>query len=266
MDLKNKRVLLTGATGGIGSQLAMQLAQKGAKLALLSFDEKRLIALKSDLSLSGVEVISIAADFNNSASIDKVVEECTKQWGGIDVLINNAGLLDFVCFEQQSSQRIMQIMQVNTITPMLLTRALLPTFLNQHYGHIVNIGSIFGSIGFPHYATYSASKFAMRGFSQALRRELFDAPIKVTYIAPRAVKTELNDATTTEMMSATNVAMDDPKQVATKIIKAIEQERDELLIGQPESFFAWLNGVFPKLVSNGLKKQTRIARTYSFKN
>lgn len=171
-------------------------------------------------------------------------------------------MLDFTYFAQQNPARISQIMYVNAIVPMLLTRAVLPRMVARNSGQIVNIGSIFGSIGFPHYASYSASKFALRGFSQALRRELFDSNIKVTYVAPRAIKTPINNDASTEMMRATNTTMDDPKIVAEEIIRAITLQKDEYYIGQPESFFARLNGLLPDLVGGGLKKPTLIARKF----
>ena len=121
------------------------------------------------------------------------------------------------------------------------------------------IGSIFGSLGFPHYATYCATKFAVHGFSQALRRELVDTSIGVTYIAPRGIKTAMNDANTTAMMEQSGNKMDPPEMVASIIVKAIENEKQEVFIGQPQSFFAWLNGVFPQAVNFGLKKQTALA-------
>jgi len=179
------------------------------------------------------------------------------------VLINNAGLMDFTLFERQEPKRIEQVIGVNVIAPMLLVRAVLPLLLKQDSGRIVNIGSTFGSIGFPHFATYCASKFAMRGFSEALRRELVDSQIGVTYVSPRATKTPLNDDVTTRMLEETKTNMDEPEYVAGQIVLAIERDCKEHFIGQPESFFARLNGMFPRLVDNGLLKNTRIARKFA---
>jgi len=126
----------------------------------------------------------------------------------------------------------------------------------------VMIGSILGSLGFPHYATYCATKFAIHGFSQALRRELCDTNISVTYIAPRGVNTPMNDAATLAMLAKTGGNIDDPEKVAQMIVKAIEHQKQEVFIGQPETFFAWLNGVLPSAVNLGLKKQARLAREF----
>jgi short-subunit dehydrogenase len=256
--LLDKKILITGAAGGLGQEIARQLAMQGAQLVLLDRNEAQLMQLRQEINQSGGQAISIVNDF----SAENAAETIMQHAGDIDVLINSAGVLDFTYFAQQNPTRISQIMYVNAIVPMLLTRAALPQMMARNHGQIVNIGSIFGSIGFPHYASYSASKFALRGFSQALRRELFDSEIKVTYIAPRAIKTPINNDTSTKMMRETKTAMDDPKTVAAEIIQAILKQKDEHYIGQPESLFAWLNGVFPKIVGGGLKKPTLIARKF----
>lgn len=262
MKLQAKRILLTGAAGGLGQEIALQLAEQGATLALVDRNAEGLNQLCAQIIQSGGKATSIVNDFSAENAAEVVIAEAMQQLGSIDILINSAGLLDFTAFATQSPARISQIMTVNAIVPMQLTRALLPSLIQKNAGHIVNIGSIFGSIGFPHYASYSASKFALRGFSQALRRELFDSNIKVTYIAPRAIKTPINNAASSQMMQATNTNMDEPKVVAAEIIAAIIKQKDEHYIGQPESLFAWLNGLLPSLVSNGLKKPTLIARQY----
>ena len=122
--------------------------------------------------------------------------------------------------------------------------------------------SIFGSLGFPHCATYCASKFAVHGFSQALRRELVGTNIGVTYVAPRAIQSAMNDQNTIDMMHEAGQTMDAPEVVANIIGSALEKEKQEVFIGQPQSFFAWLNGVAPKLVNLGLRDQTALAKPY----
>ncbi len=269
MNLNGKCILLTGAGGGIGQPLALALANKGAKLALVDRDQVRVMALCEKINQSGGMAVAIISDFQetetNQNPAQAVVDEAIKRLGGIDILINSAGILDFTFFEEQSLARIEQMMHINAIVPIQLARALLPSLFARNTGQIVNIGSIFGSIGFPHYATYSASKFAVHGFSQALRRELADSNIIVTYIAPRAVKTPMNDQAAA-MLAATKTAMDDPQVVVAHIIKAIEAEKHEYYIGQPESFFSWLNGFLPYAVNIGLKKQARVARKFITRN
>lgn len=262
MQLKNKRILLTGATGGIGRHLAIALARKGAKLAIVGRDTDKLDDLAREISGKGGVVEKIVADFDIIGMAQIVAATAAEKLGGIEVLINNAAILDFIQFEDQPPERIAQMIHTNVTAPIQLARAVLPQFITNNQGHFVMIGSIFGSIGFPHYATYCASKFAIHGFSQALRRELVDTKIGVTYIAPRGVNTSMNDAATLAMLAKTGGNLDEPEKVAAIVVKALENEKQEVFIGQPESFFAWLNGVAPKLVNIGLKKQTQISKNY----
>lgn len=263
MQLQLQRILLTGAAGGIGRELAKLLAHKGARIVLLDRDAAGLTALLDEINAAGVsDVQLLALDLSDPASITLAIKQASAMLGGIDMLINNAGLLDFVAFSTQSAARIALTLQVNTLAPMLLTHAVLPQFHAQAKGTIVNIGSTFGTIGFPHYATYSASKFALRGFSEALRRELANTAIGVTYIAPRATSTAINSSASVSMMMAQGTKIDSAAFVAQKIVQAIELQKKEAYIGQPEGFFARLNAVLPRLVDLALKKKTIAAENY----
>jgi short-subunit dehydrogenase len=266
MQLKNKHILLTGATGGIGRHLALMLARKGANLALVGRDVNRLEALTQEITSKGGSAVIIIADFAQAGTAQQVIAEATQKLGSIDVLINNAGVLDFIQLEDQNPERIAQMIHTNVTALIQLTQAALPQFKAAKQGHYVMVGSILGSLGFPYYATYCASKFAVHGFSQALRRELIDTRIGVTYVAPRSVSTSMNDANTLAMLAKTGGNLDDPDKVAAIIVNAIEREKQEVYIGQPESFFAWLNGVAPKIVNLGLKKQAKLAKEFAVRN
>ena len=262
MNLTGKRILLTGATGGLGAELAMQLAEQGAVLTLVGRDENKLSQLKNTLDKSSSKTYYITADLNEPQANIHIIEAARKNMGDIDILINNAGVLDFIRFEHQTDERIAQMIHTNVTAPIQLTRAILGHFKSNNKGHIVFVGSIFGSLGFPYFSTYCASKFAVHGFSQSLRRELLGTDIGVTYIAPRGIKTPMNDARTVAMWEKDGSQMDDANTVATIIVKALIAEREEVFIGFPQSFFAWLNGAFPKLVSMGVRKTTLIARQF----
>ena len=262
MNLSGKRIILTGAAGGIGYRLALLLAEKGARLALVELNAQRVAQICAEIGQRGGFAAPIALDLCAEGAADQVLASALQALGGLDVLINNAGIMDFTLYEQQEPVRIAKVIEVNVTAPMLLVRAVLPHLLAQDGGRIVNIGSTFGSIGFPHFATYCASKFAMRGFSEALGRELVDSQVGVTYVSPRATKTPLNSAAVARMHEETKTNLDEPDYVAAQIVQAIERDCKEHFIGQPESFFARLNGVFPRLIDGGLLKNTRIARKY----
>jgi len=263
MNLSGKRIILTGAAGGIGYRLALLLAEKGARLALVECNAPRVEEICAEINQRGGFATPITLDLSADGAAAQAAASALQALGGLDMLINNAGIMDFTLFEHHDPKRIEQMISINVIAPMLLVRVVLPHLLAQNSGRIVNIGSTFGSIGFPHFATYCASKFAMRGFSEALRRELVDSQVGVTYVSPRATKTPLNNNVTTRMLEETRTNMDEPEYVAGQIVLAIERDYKEHFIGQPESFFARLNGIFPRLVDNGLLKNTRIARKYA---
>lgn len=127
----------------------------------------------------------------------------------------------------------------------------------------MNLGSTFGSIGYPGFATYCASKFALRGFSEALRRELADTPIKVLYIAPRATRTGMNTQSVVALNDELNVAMDDPKTVAAQIAAALQYEHELLYLGWPEKFFVRLNSLLPGIVDRALRKQLPVVQRFA---
>ena len=262
MQLAQKRILLTGATGGLGQVLAKKLAEQGGILGLVGRDPAKLQSMLLSLQAQGATAHCIVADMTEDGMVTKVLQQAAASMGEIDVVMLNAGILDFVAFEQQTEQRIAQVIHTNVTAVIQLARAFVAYFKQRGQGHFVFVGSIFGSLGFPHFATYSASKFAVHGFSQALRRELVDSKIGVTYIAPRAIDTPMNDERSNAMWQASGQAMDSAETVANRIVRALIKEEQEVYIGQPQSFFAWLNGVAPKLVNIGLKQQARLGRKF----
>ncbi|WP_200821245.1 SDR family NAD(P)-dependent oxidoreductase [Oceanicoccus sp. KOV_DT_Chl] len=168
MNLNGKTCLLTGASGGIGAAIATALDKAGARLILVGRNQSNLNVLMENLS--GKHHTAIAADLGTDQGIDQIHQACTD---GIDYLINNAGVNYFGLLPEQSAQQLRQMLEINVLAPMLLIQSLLPT-LTTNAATIVNIGSGFGSIGFAGYCGYSASKFALRGFTESLRRELAD--------------------------------------------------------------------------------------------
>jgi short-subunit dehydrogenase len=182
---------------------------------------------------------------------------------GANVLINAAGINPFGLFEEQSAGEIAKAFAVNALAPILLCHALLPVLRQQPRAQIVNVGSTFGSIGFPGFAAYAASKFAVRGFSEALRRELGDTAITVHYVAPRATATALATDRVRAMNAELGVGMDTPQTVAAEIERVLRKEQRERLIGAPERVFAKLNALFPAIVDRFLRRQLTVVRRYA---
>lgn len=259
MNLNNRRILLTGAAGGIGSAVAEALVLQGAKLLLAGRNEQELQKLSQRL-LSEHQIV--VADINTVEGREQVVQQCN-QSGGIDLIINLAGILDFQFFEQQSDHCIEQILTTNLISPMLLCNKLIPFLKQKTEAAIVNIGSTFGSIGHPGFTTYCASKFGLRGFTEALSRELADTNIKVFYLAPRATATNLNSDAITALNNALGNKTDSPYLVASALIYLLGSDKYQLYMGWPEKFFVRLNALFPMLVHNALVKKIPIIRKFS---
>jgi len=259
MQIENSRIVLTGAAGGMGQIIAKTLHARGARLALLDTNADALNGLLAELD----GAVAVPADLSSAAACQIAADQCRELLGGVDMLINLAGVNSFTAYEDESAEKIELMMHVNLLAPMWLSRALLPAMQEQDAGQIVNVGSIFGSIGFAYFTTYSATKFGLRGFSEALRRELADTAIKVSYIAPRAVKTAMNNDAIMRMGEATKMNMDEPEAVVAKIIAAIESDKKDTYFGFPESLFVRVNALFPRLVDGALAAQNRIARTFA---
>ncbi|MCL7461567.1 SDR family oxidoreductase [Pseudomonas sp. NW5] len=259
MNLADCRILLTGASGGIGEQLALQLAAAGAQLLLVARQRERLEPL---VARYPERIEAVCADLTQYAGREAVVEAVRRR-GGINLLINAAGVNRFGLFEQQSDETIAALLQLNVTATLQLTQALLPLLHQEEQAMVVNVGSTLGSIGYPGYAAYCASKFAVRGFSEALRRELADTPIKVLYVAPRATHTAMNDASVVAMNAELNSAMDTPAAVAAQVLEAIAHERKERYLGWPEKLFVRLNALLPRLVDRALRKQLPIIQRFA---
>ncbi len=258
--LRSKHVILTGAAGGIGSLLAKKLVAEGACVSMVDLNKDALQRLQKTLGSRNTHCI--AANITSHTERQKIIDESLERFAGIDILINVAGINPFGSYTAQSPELIQRTMEINTIAPMMLAHGVLPAMMKQGSGQIVNIGSTFGSIGFAWFSTYSTSKFALRGFSQSLRRELAGSGIDVSYIAPRAVKTAINSQAVYDMAKVVKMKMDEPEHVASEILKAIRQRKKEHYIGFPESFFARLNAVLPGIVDLALRKQNRVASRY----
>lgn len=254
MNLQDKQVLLTGASGGIGEKIAPALEAKGASLILVARNRNKLEALKNSLNYPQRHQV-LCVDFNQPDGIETLDEFCLAQIKKrrIDVLINNAGNNQFSFLAQRCAKSLQQEMHLNLMTPILTSQAALGWL--QRPGIILNIGSTFGSIGFPGYTSYCAAKAGVQRFSEALDRELDGAGIRVLYLAPRATATTLNDDRVTEMNRRLGNHSDAPEVVAQHVVTILEKERAAMWIGWPEKLFARINQLLPKLVSNSIRKQ-----------
>ena len=258
MKLENARILLTGAAGGLGHELAQRLYASGASLLLAGRDVQRLNALRTAL---GERAAVVAADLTRSEGVT-LTADAAREFG-VNVLINNAGASAFGLLENQSWLSVEQVLATSLEAPIHLTQALLPWLKAQPQAAIVNIGSTFGSLPFAGFTVYSAAKAGLRAFSQALRRELADTLVAVVHIAPRAIDTPMNGDAVNALNRALKSRSDNAAVVAAEIVAALVRNARELHIGFPERFFAWLNGVAPGLIDRGLAGKLPVVKQFA---
>lgn len=191
-DLTNKTALITGAGKGIGKALAESLAQEGVHLGLIARTAADLEALKAELTAKyDIRVAIATADVAVQEDVNRAVASLTEQLGAIHIVINNAGIAKFGKLVDMDPQEWERIIQVNLMGTYYVTRAVLPTMIEQNEGSIINISSTAGERGFATGSAYNASKFAVMGLTEALMQEVRKHNIRVTALTPSTVNTEL---------------------------------------------------------------------------
>lgn len=243
--LDDTNVVLTGAAGGIGSLVTRELRERGARV------------LGVDLAPCPHCNESLQGDLSAPAGLAELAGLLSKR--RVDVLINLAGVQYFGPLERQPVAAVQLAYAVNLLAPTLLSQAVLPQMKARGGGQIVNVGSVFGAIPFAHFVTYSAAKAGLRAFSEALRREVADAGIRVTHVAPRAVRTRFNSAEVLRFAELTRMNMDAPELVAARIAATVGTAQDNVVIGFPESLFVRVNALAPRLVDRALRANDRKA-------
>lgn len=188
-NFENKTVLLTGGSRGLGLIMARQLVQQGAKLAICARDELALERARKELEELGGDVLAVGCDVTDKAQVDEMVAEVRSHFGKIDALINNAGTITVGPMEEMTLEDYEAAMKLHFWAPLYTTLAVLPEMRQRKEGRIVNISSIGGKVSVPHLLPYSASKFALTGFSEGLRAELAKDGIVVTTVCPGLIRT-----------------------------------------------------------------------------
>ncbi|WP_234052772.1 MULTISPECIES: SDR family NAD(P)-dependent oxidoreductase [unclassified Xanthobacter] len=252
MRLEGKRVLITGGGSGIGRALAEEAARRGMDVALCG---RRPAALRDTAAAlpGATPPLLIPADITCAADRARIAASLDAEWGGLDVLVNNAGVVEGGPVEQVGDAALDTLFHTNVTAPIALTRELAPLLAAARPARVVNVGSMFGDIAYPGFAAYSASKFALRGFSSALRREWKGLGIGVTYAAPRATRTDAASAFD-GLIAATGMTLDAPERVAAGIWRAVERERDEAYPPGAERLFVLVQRLAPKLIDRALSR------------
>lgn len=191
ISLEGKKAIITGAGKGIGRATALALANEGVSLGLIARTEADLQKVADDVKGKGVEVAIATADVGANAQVTKAVDQLISELGTVDILINNAGIAKFGGFLELDVEEWERIIQVNLLGMYYVTRAVLPTMIEQKSGDIINISSTAGERGGPVTSAYSASKFGVLGLTESLAMEARKSNIRVTALTPSTVVTDL---------------------------------------------------------------------------
>ena len=223
MEIAGRSVLVTGASSGIGAALAPLLAERGARVGIVA---RRKDRLEEILERCGADARMWVADLGDVDRAVEVARDADEHFGGLDVLVNNAGMPKRRHVTTLTPDEVEETMRVNYLSPVRMTLALLPGMLERGRGCIVNVTSLGGRLGIKHEAAYSASKFALTGFSESMHVDLHDTPIDVRLVLPGAIDTEIWDQPDND-----DPIYDGPKEtpesVAEGIVAAIEGDQFE---------------------------------------
>lgn len=256
-DLRDKTVLITGGSRGLGLVMAREFARHGSRLALCARDEEELERARLDLEQFGVEVMVVRCDVRNRQEVNEMVAAVNTRFGNVDVLVNNAGVIQVGPLEVMTEEDFEQAMQAHFWAPLNTIMAVLPSMRQRKAGRIVNITSIGGKVAVPHLVPYSASKFALVGLSKGLRAELMKDGISVTTICPGLMRTgsprnadfkgqhrfeyawfSISDALPLLTVSAENAAR--------QIVRACKRGQAELVISIPAKIAVLFDALFPE--------------------
>jgi short-subunit dehydrogenase len=274
LSLANGVAVITGAAGGIGAALALQLAEKGCHMALADVNAKGLADVVEQAQAFGVKVTALVLDMAQPESAQALLAHVMAHHGRVTVLVNNAGVALGGTFDQVSEEDFDWLMSTNFGAVVRLTRVFLPLLHESAAAQIVNVSSIFGIIAPPGQTAYSASKFAVRGFSEALRHELeaSHSTVGVTLVHPGGVRTGI--ASSARLPANTSVAEVQLQQknwdrtlrlsaraAAQRMLLAIEQREPRVLVGDDAVAAAWVQRLFPvsywKWVARGMARNTK---------
>ena len=259
MDFKNKVVLITGASSGIGKQTAIEFAKLGSNIILVARTKNKLEQVENQLKQFNVTTLVCPCDVSKKEQVENMSKIVLKKFNSVDILINNAGFAIYGSVFDLSIDEIKSQMETNYFGMIYCTKLFLPLMIKQKSGHIVNVASVAASFGLPGIASYCASKFAMLGFSEGLKHELSGTGVGLTVVSPIMVKTEFFDHPSFEKMPKYSPTSLNPKTVAKAIVKAANSSRLEIITPSVVRVAVWIKHTFPyfinPLMGKSFKKQ-----------
>jgi NAD(P)-dependent dehydrogenase (short-subunit alcohol dehydrogenase family) len=262
-DLRDKTVLITGGSRGLGLVMAREFAREGSRLVLCARDDLELQQAGADVEEFGAEVMTVPCDITDRQAVNEMIAGVNAQFGAIDVLVNNAGIIQVGPLEVMTMEDFERAMQSHFWGPLNTIMAVLPSMRQQKSGRIVNISSIGGKVSVPHLIPYSASKFALVGLSKGLRAELLKDGISVTTVCPGLMRTgsprnadfkgqhryEYAWFSISDSLPLLTVAAEN---AARQVVRACKRGQAELVISVPAKLAVLLDALFPELMSQML--------------
>ena len=265
--LEGKNVVITGGARGLGLVLARQMVDRGARVAICSRHEDELARAVADLQSRGGKVIAFRTDLTEREHAEAFIDECRIRYGGVDVLINNAGVIQVGPLEEQTEKDFRDAMNIHFWGPYHTMQAVVPLMKKNGGGRIANIVSIGGKVAVPHLAPYCASKFALSGLSKAFANELAKDSIKVTTVYPGLMRTGSHvnalfkgqnekEFALFSVMDATPATSISAERAAAQIIDAVERGKSELTISIQAKIVALLSEIAPELTASLMQTST----------
>ncbi|WP_414529412.1 SDR family NAD(P)-dependent oxidoreductase [Nodularia chucula] len=245
MNIQGKVALITGASRGIGKAIALALAQRGIKrLILVARDRQKLTAVADQIQAMGVETTILAIDLTKTIEVNIAVAQLWRNYGPIDLLVNCAGVAYQTSFLQTKLPQVQEELSVNLLGMYNLTSLIARRMVSQKQGTIVNVSSLMGKVAAPTMATYSATKFAIIGFTQALRRELAEHNIRVIALLPTLTDTDM----ARDLKLFRWVIPMNPKEVAEVLVSGLQKDAPEILVGWQSHLAVWCQRLAPWLL------------------
>lgn len=261
MKFKNKIVLITGASSGIGKAAAIEFAKNGSNVILVGRRKEKLLDVEKKLAKYNVSTLVCTCDVSDKSQVKQMCKVVLEKFSRIDILVNNAGFAIYGKVSDLDIDQIESQMATNFFGTVYCIKNFLPKMIEQKSGHIVNVASVAASFGLPGIASYCASKFAMLGFSEGLQHELKDSGVRVTVVSPIMVRTNFFDHPSFDSIPKNPTTSISSESVAKAILKASNSSRLEIIVPRVVRGAVWAKHTFPYLinpiVSSSFKKQLK---------
>lgn len=250
MNIKGKTALITGASRGIGRAIALELAHQGIQhLLLVARDRQKLADVAAEISNIGVKVTTLSLDLTQASSINIAIAHAWRVHRPIHLLVNCAGVAHQAPFLETQLPKVEEEISINILGMMTITRLMAKRMASQKEGTIVNVSSLMGKVAAPTMSTYSATKFAILGFTQALRSELAAHNIKVVALLPTLTDTDMAQK---QKLFRWVVPMT-PEKVAKSLVSGLYKNSGEILVGWQSYLAVWCQRIFPQLMQRILR-------------